>query len=383
MNEVKETLRRGLAGFAPSPDALERTHARVLRRRRIRRVMAAALALTVSAAAGVGLWAGFARVHPRVPTDGARRVSVTSVSVRYPSYVVTGAGFVWLPYNDGSLQRIDPGTLKHVTPRLLCSVSPPAFGSDSMWVYGDNDNGCLAGSTSEFRVRRVDPSTGAVLGEVPVSVPSSLPNSQGTVVVGAGAVWTLNWSEIGTGDNYQGAPGLVSRIDPARSRVTGRVRIPKDGAELEVGLGKVWLLNVEGARRGIVYQLDPSTLRMEPGIHVGRQISGFALGFNSAWVTNRVDGTLSRIDPNTGRVESRIRVATGAARVVVGDGLVWVTNDDGDLWWIDPATDRLAGGPIEFKGTFTGITVGQGAAWVTTMGSAGGWGRLYRIVPGG
>src|SRR3954470_18473131 len=46
-------------------------------------------------------------------------------------------------------------------------------------------------------------------------------------------------------------------------------------------------------------------------IGVGRGPQGVAVGENSVWVTNTVEGTVSQIDPHTSRVTATIRVGRG------------------------------------------------------------------------
>jgi hypothetical protein len=68
MSDLKQVLDRGLAGYAPAADGLERTLARSRRRLRNQRVGAAVLALVVCGGALLGLWEAFRPAATRAPT---------------------------------------------------------------------------------------------------------------------------------------------------------------------------------------------------------------------------------------------------------------------------------------------------------------------------
>jgi YVTN family beta-propeller protein len=59
----------------------------------------------------------------------------------------------------------------------------------------------------------------------------------------------------------------------------------------------------------------------------GRGTSGVAAGAGSVWVTNTIDGTVSRIDPGTAEVVDEIDVGGRPREVAVGADGVWVTAD--------------------------------------------------------
>ena len=58
-------------------------------------------------------------------------------------------------------------------------------------------------------------------------------------------------------------------------------------------------------------------------IHVGNGPLDLTVGVGAVWVTNTLDGTVSRIDPQTNEV-TEIRVGSSPEGVAVGDGSVWV-----------------------------------------------------------
>ena len=50
-----------------------------------------------------------------------------------------------------------------------------------------------------------------------------------------------------------------------------------------------------------------------------------AVGEGSVWVTNYLDGTVSRIDPATNRVVATLEVGRHPDHIAVGEGGIWVT----------------------------------------------------------
>jgi YVTN family beta-propeller protein len=49
------------------------------------------------------------------------------------------------------------------------------------------------------------------------------------------------------------------------------------------------------------------------------------VGEGAVWVTNYLDGTVSRIDPQRGRVVETIKVGPNPDRIAAGEDGVWVT----------------------------------------------------------
>ena len=102
-------------------------------------------------------------------------------------------------------------------------------------------------------------------------------------------------------------------------------------------------------------------------------------GGNVLWVSNVLDGTVSRIDPATGAVTATVRVGTQPVDgTVAPDGLVWIPNlGDGTITRIDPATAGVVGtfrvGPKPFV-----LTVGFGDVWSPAWGGK----KIWRIHPG-
>jgi peptide/nickel transport system substrate-binding protein len=88
------------------------------------------------------------------------------------------------------------------------------------------------------------------------------------------------------------------------------------------------------------------------------------------WVTNGLDGTVSRIAPSTNNVSQTITVGNGPAAVAYGDGAVWVANAvEGTVSSVDPDSGRVVR-TIPAAIGVSGIAVGFGRVWVVAPASS-------------
>jgi YVTN family beta-propeller protein len=276
------------------------------------------------------------RLHP----DQA----LASVSARVPFRAApTGGttGDTWLPFGDlGEVWRID-GAAKVVTAKIKTGPFPAkrvtAFGS--VWVTDPE-----AGTVS-----RIDPSTNRVVQRI----------ETGSLTLGIGATADAVWVAVGR-------QGEALKLEPRSGRIVARVRYapPKEEsfASLVADDRDVWVQD-----RGTVFRIDLATLRVVATVALpgpeGRADGEVALGAGSLWVTNTVDGTVTRIDAATGKVLVRIPVLPAPRGLAFADGAVWVTsfnNGDVAVSRIDPSTNRRA----------ADVEVGSGAAdlWVDSDG---------------
>jgi hypothetical protein len=160
--------------------------------------------------------------------------------------------------------------------------------------------------------------------------------------------------------------GAVSRIDPSTNQVVATVETPgtEDFSQIAVGWGAVWVT----ADRGAVYRIDATTNRVVATIEVGGTVQGIEAGGGYVWVTRPTEGTgeLVRVDPATNRVAGTpIEVGSGPATVVFGFGSLWVTNTSPlSVVRVDPSSGKVT--TVEFTGS---VAVGYGALWATSDGS--------------
>lgn len=343
----------------PGPEAPEPTRSLALR------VGVAFLALLVAAVGLAAITRGFLHpdTRPASPSP-VPRITATIHLDAHPADVVAARGVIWVSNgDDGSLTPIDP-TTNRPGPAVLCSMGSPLVADGALWTVGNNGNLCLPGGARAAQMLfRLDPATGAVQAETTLQTDPRLYATK--VAAGAGALWAASWGEPGTGDHGR-FRGVLSRVDPSSGRVTARRRIGIWMGGLAAGFGGVWVADAPGHRPGTLLRIDPGTLAVVARIPVGIGPVDVTTGYGSVWVANDADGTLMRIDPTSNTVVASIRVP-GVGALAVGQGGIWCTSFAGLVTLIDPATNQVAGTPLRIgrKLELTGITVGDGAVWVT------------------
>jgi streptogramin lyase len=405
MPDLHDLLERRAARYEPAPDGLERLRERAARRGRTRRVSAAVVAFSLVAVAGFGLWRAFDQVTaPKpvatspIPTFSGRPTMASSVeaTIRVRAFfprIVGGIGkYLWYwAGDDQSLGRIDPTTDRPVGPRLYCSMTVPVGAFGSVWAAGDNGTGCMPGSRSERRIWRIDPETGGIVDQINIAGQTIVgSNYIQNVTAGEGAIWLSTWSEIGTGDGFQGTPGIIARIDPATNRVTGQTQVSKGDLYLAAGEGALWVAESlsSGRHAATLLRIDPGSLKVETRITLGRGVTGLGVGFGYVWAANSRDGTIMRIDPKTNSVTATTSVPDGVLNVIVAPDGIWTTAPEelsrtiGVVTRIDATTGQITG-RIEIP-TPQGVQV----AYVQTYAFGSLWANaephtILRIDPGG
>jgi virginiamycin B lyase len=190
--------------------------------------------------------------------------------------IVTGASSAWMIVDaKGTLARFDPATNAVVAEIYVAPGSYGlAFGDDAVWVT----------STERNLVSRIDPHTNLVAETIAVG------KAPRFIAVGGGAVWTLNQGD-----------GSVSRIDPKTNKVvaTIEVGVPGGGGDIAFGEGSVWVTSFEFP----LSRIDPSTNAVAQQF-VGKGGDAVRVGLGSVWLSNLEAGTVWRIDPR--RVEATL-----------------------------------------------------------------------------
>src|SRR5439155_14129525 len=115
-----------------------------------------------------------------------------------------------------------------------------------------------------------------------------------------------------------------------------------------------------------VARIDPRSNAVVARITTGLEPDGIAVGSGSVWVTNSLDGTVTRINPATNR-EAGNPIEAGSnpneAAFLLGD--VWVSStSEGDVYRIDPSTNRILAKIHTGGGPLTAALVG-GQVWVS------------------
>ena len=213
----------------------------------------------------------------------------------------------------------------------------------------------------------IDPSTGAVVGQVPVGANPT------AVAVAADAVWIVN-----TDDDS------VARIDPATRQVVQTIDVGGAPTSMAVGGGSVWVAN---SSSGTVTRIDPATGHVRQTIPVGAAPAAVAFSRGALWVADAAAAALLRVDPATGAVTARVGVGDAPSAVVAGDGVLWVSNSgDGTVSEIDPA-HATALPPVHVGNDPRGLALDGGSLWVannvdgTVTRIATATGAVIAVVP--
>ena len=298
--------------------------------------------------AGAGLVDYLARVEP-----ATRQVVARIPLGQNPISVAVGEGSVWVLDKDGSVRRIDPVTNK-VTVIKGVAQDPRgiAVGQGAVWV---------ADGTEDV-VRKIDPASDRATASIPTQGPAR------NVSIGDDAVWAVTGTSILRIDPSSGKASEVgglllppsappplltdrSAISAAGGIVWATISAyPKLGrygvatsdfrlADLDVlplamvaTESDVWLAMC--GTPGSVVRLDPQTAKPEATISAGGAVCPYrtpgdplaiAVDSNGVWVTDAVNGAISRIDQTTNQVDSPIRVGDTPTAIAVGLGSVWVT----------------------------------------------------------
>ena len=247
-----------------------------------------AVAATIAAGAGPcsGLVVAFGSVW--VPNCGDKTIAridaatgavtpaIKSTIASSEGSIAAGAGSIWIMTDaKGTLARFDPATNALVAEIYVAPGSYGlAFGDDAVWVT----------STDKNIVTRVDPHTNLVVETIAVG------NAPRFVAAGAGSVWTLNQGD-----------GSVSRIDAKTNKVTATIEVgvPGPGGDIAVGEGSVWVTAFEYP----LSRIDPSTNTVVQQFY-GKGGDAVRVGLGSIWLSNLEAGNVWRIDPK--RVEATL-----------------------------------------------------------------------------
>jgi DNA-binding beta-propeller fold protein YncE len=304
-------------------------------RRRYRRVLLPALALTVIACA-VGLATRVGDLLPAVSSPAARQASVTD----------GGTGVVHVSSSTDHASR-GPS---------LAEVNGIADGLGNLWLTGGDahQNHILYG---------VDPATGRI--DVSAELPSHLVLNPDDLAIGSGALWAAVGASV-----YRLEPtGILT--DGAVSRAFATLPQGDLIGDIAVDAGAVW---VTDTARGRVYRFAASTGRLEAVIDIGTTAGAMAVGDGGLWVADDDAHTVSRISVTHNRVDV-VRALPGVpSDVAAGDGGLWVTDGtDGVVTFLRGTSGRALN--IRVGGEPTGVAATGGTVWVANTAD----GTLNRI----
>ena len=223
-------------------------------------------------------------------------------------------------------------------------------------------------------VARLNPDTGAVLGQVDVLARVGVGDGFGDILVGD-HVWVLN-----------GIDHTLSRIEIDDASVSATVTVGADPISLALAEGDVW---VTSAAEDAVVRVDGNSAKVVTTIPVGELPAGITEAGGDIWVANHrgvPSGSVWRIDAKTNQVTAKIPVGARDYR----RGPQWISSAAGSVWVGVPnlsavvridtrRNEVVATIPVEDGGVCGPVTARDDAVWIA--GGFCGNGALTRIDP--
>ena len=245
------------------------------------------------------------------------------------------------------------GVPPYVAANVAVGRSPGGVAIDpsGVWVTNWWDN----------TLSRINPATNTVLSVVPVDFTAS----QGAYAIGSGAgsLWVTAFEYDA---NFDPAPGVVKRVDPATGATLATISVGKSPYDIDVSPGAVWVACYDSSS---VIRIDPATNQVVATIAIPNAY-GVTVGLGAVWVSS-TDGRVTRIDPATNQIVTTIPTQATGGLIATGNGAVWVTNPgdfdqaNGSLSRIDPATNQvvantpLGSSPLSLAVSGTNVWIGM------------------------
>jgi DNA-binding beta-propeller fold protein YncE len=144
--------------------------------------------------------------------------------------------------------------------------------------------------------------------------------------------------------------------------VTATVPVGSQPYDAAWGFDSLWVSN---AGEGTVSRITGT--KVVKTIKAGSEPNGLAAIGGYVWVTDHTGGSLMRIDPRTNRVTGKVALA-GADWVTEADGSLWVSQETNVVTRVDPATLKIVA-VVKVKRNPLGSAVVDGELWVPCIDS--------------
>lgn len=237
----------------------------------------------------------------------------------------------------------------------------PAVDGNVVWVP----------ATKLGSVVRVDVAGGRVFKTIKLGAPPRFTGYLDSAVIAGGSVWVAR----DAGDE-------IDRIDPARNRLTARIKVDSRPGGLAAGGGYVWVFHFLGP---YVTRIDEATGVKRVFTIQGAAGTGIAYDDGAVWLLTATPSSVIKLDPATGAVLARVPIVPPPPpkhRIVdtwwiaAGGGSLWAVNANYDrVTRIDEAQGKVVGSVAVPVSIPFGVTVYRNAAWVA------GEGKVVRVDP--
>jgi hypothetical protein len=237
----------------------------------------------------------------------------------------------------------------------------PAVDGNAVWVP----------ATRLGSVVRVDVAGKRVVKTIELGAPPRFTGYLDSAVIAGGSVWVAR----DVGDE-------IDRIDPARNRLTARIKVDSRPGGLAAGGGYVWAFHFLGP---YVTRIDAATGAKRVFTVQGAAGTGIAYDAGAVWLLTATPSSVIELDPGSGTVLARVPIAPPPPPK---HGIVdtwWMAAGGGSLWAVNANYDRVtrvdearrkavASIAVPVSIPF-GVAVYKGAAWIA------GEGKVVRVDP--
>jgi DNA-binding beta-propeller fold protein YncE len=208
----------------------------------------------------------------RIDPDTNEIAQTIELPLRPRGLAIDDSGAIWVSSHiDNSVVGVDSESGSVLATLEIEHPWAIALSPDALWV-ANNDDGSLT---------QIDLATTEVV-ETFMTGAWMIPN----IKYGADALWLSNFNPEAVGE--------VQRIDPATGEPIARIAMSGPG-DIAIDEQGVWVLS--NATQEIT-QIDPATNQVVAHYTGGPpDLWGIAAGYGSVWVSNVMEGTLTRIDP--------------------------------------------------------------------------------------
>ena len=237
----------------------------------------------------------------------------------------------------------------------------PAVDGNAVWVP----------ATKLGSVVRVDVAGKRVVKSIKLGAPPRFTGYLDSAVIAAGSVWVAR----DVGDE-------IDRIDPARNRLTARIKVDSRPGGLAVGGGYVWAFHFLGP---YVTRIDATTGAKRVFTIQGAAGTGIAYDAGAVWLLTATPSSVIKLDPGSGAVLARVPIVPPRPPkhgivdtwwIAAGGGSLWAVNANYDrVTRVDEATGKAVASVSVPVSIPFGVVVYRGAAWVA------GEGKVVRVDP--
>lgn len=287
-----------------------------------------------------------------LPTTAATALNVAARIPVSGDWMCLGFGSLWEP-SDPYLVRVDPAThavqSKVEVSGNFCHADPL---EKVMWVASVYDD----------KIFKIDIAKNKVVATFNVKITSG---SEASFAVTSGAIWVIT-SEKGT------QSGTLTRIDTKTGAVAAHIKVANDSHGIAATKDSIW---VTSASDNSVTQVDITSNSVKRTIKVDENPRFISADENGVWTLCQGSGSVAHIDTKTGALIANIvaKASGFGGGISVGEGAVWLTMPGKPVIKIDPQTNQVI---TVYKGSGFGdaIIAGEGYVWVS--GS-----KLAQITP--